>query len=781
MDHDVGMDSIRDARIEACSRMAQTLGRIVASVLEPETVLDEICESIFHHFGYDLVEVWLPVDGGKALELTSVAGRTIDGYLSSRPRIELGSGLGLIAEAFETRTPVMVNDVSADPKFLGMDRFPETSAELVLPMVTAGKAYGAINIESNRSGAFSEEDRVAMGAIAIQAAVTLRNVELFEAEAQRRKEAESLMAASSSVVASLDRTEVLRKILDGLSAVLGAESGSIMLKEGDRVVFISTRGIDADSIENDFPSLEKIHYVQRVLEEKRAIIVADTATDPHWFHVEGHDEVVSWLGVPLVSGGEAIGLLTLDSTRPGFWNEGHLAIASSFADHATIAILNARLYGEAMRRRKEADTLREVSAAMGSSLDLATTLDLVLEGISRVLEFDSGNIMLKRGSRIEIVASRFPEERYRYDTSGDFSVIPSIKLAVEAGIPTLVSDTRLETHWHVEPGSTQEYIRSWIGVPLRSHDEPIGLLNLDHHQPGFYDGHALDLATGFAAHAAISIEHAQLYERAQREIEERKQAEALAREANSEKLDFLSGLVGVIAHEVNTPVGIAITAASHLREAIDTVARDFRDATLRKTDLESFLGAGCETVEMLENNLERVATLVRNFKKIAADQHLEEKRRFNVKEYLDVVILSFKPRLRTLPHKLIVNCPPDIEAETIPSALYQMLANLINNSFLHAFSDDMAGTATVDVRADGATLEIAYRDDGIGIPEETLPLIFKPFFTTARSNGGTGLGLSVVSSLAAKLGGSVGCTSKVGKGTEFVIRLPVIAQGGAQA
>ncbi|MDP3180032.1 MAG: HAMP domain-containing sensor histidine kinase, partial [Spirochaetaceae bacterium] len=261
------------------------------------------------------------------------------------------------------------------------------------------------------------------------------------------------------------------------------------------------------------------------------------------------------------------------------------------------------------------------------------------------------------------------------------------------------------------------------------------------------------------------------------EIEERKLAEARTQKANEEKLEFLSGLLAVVSHEVNTPAGVSVTAASHLQSLLGELRESYAAGTMDEEGFLRALDEGEEAMRIVLANLGRVADIVRSFRKIAADQQVEEKRRFDVKEYLDGILLGLKPKLVGTSPRIVVACPPGLEAETTPAAFYQIIANLILNSLMHAFPDGGSGMIEISVSDLDGDLEIAYRDDGVGIPGENLGQIFKPFFTTARARGGTGMGLYIVSNLVARLGGELSCESEPGQGARFRILLRGAAAG----
>jgi signal transduction histidine kinase len=163
---------------------------------------------------------------------------------------------------------------------------------------------------------------------------------------------------------------------------------------------------------------------------------------------------------------------------------------------------------------------------------------------------------------------------------------------------------------------------------------------------------------------------------------------------------------------------------------------------------------------------------------VAADQVSENKRLFNVKSYIDEVLLSLRPTLKKTSHKVVVECATDLMVESYPGAFSQILTNFIINSLVHGFAAEQAGEIGIAVKKSGGTLEVIYHDNGRGMPPDVRDRIFEPFFTTARSQGSTGLGLHIVFNIVTRtLQGTIECESSVGQGTSFILTMPVNSEG----
>ncbi len=241
----------------------------------------------------------------------------------------------------------------------------------------------------------------------------------------------------------------------------------------------------------------------------------------------------------------------------------------------------------------------------------------------------------------------------------------------------------------------------------------------------------------------------------------------------SEKLAALGGLVAGVAHEVNTPLGIAVTATSVLSETLDSLRQQFTAQTLTSQQFSDLLAQASDSTQMLVNNLQRAARLVRDFKQTAVDQVSEARSQFQVEQVLRALIASLHPETRKVPVEPLLECPSGLQMNSLPGVLTQVLANLILNSVRHAFADQAAPLIEIRLQEQSEQVLLDYRDNGWGVPESLRERIFEPFFTTKRGSGGSGLGLNIVYNLVArKLGGKLEFSSQPGQGVHFRLSLP---------
>ena len=243
----------------------------------------------------------------------------------------------------------------------------------------------------------------------------------------------------------------------------------------------------------------------------------------------------------------------------------------------------------------------------------------------------------------------------------------------------------------------------------------------------------------------------------------------------SEKFASLGQLVVGVAHDLNTPVGLAVTGASFVLEQSRKMGQQLEQGAVRKSDLTKFLGMIDEGAELVLGNVERAAHLIQSFKQVAVDETSEERRKFEMKDYLDEVLTSLRPKYKHTAICVSCECPDGLEMDTYPGLLTQVVSNLLINALTHGFGPDDKGAVKISVLDEGAWVGIECWNDGRPIPAKHLNRIFDPFLTTRRGQGGTGLGLNIVANIVTqRLGGAIRLASDSEQGTRFVVRIPKI-------
>lgn len=232
----------------------------------------------------------------------------------------------------------------------------------------------------------------------------------------------------------------------------------------------------------------------------------------------------------------------------------------------------------------------------------------------------------------------------------------------------------------------------------------------------------------------------------------------------SKKLAALGGLVAGVAHEINTPIGISFTAASFLADQAKLQQQLQPDNPLAETAVESS--------QMICQNLERAAQLISAFKQVSVDQSSEQRRTFDLIQYLDEILTALHPRLKRCQPKVTIEGPEHLPLDSYPGSYYQIFTNLILNSLLHGFENQPGGEILIKVEERENSLLIDYSDNGVGIPDGWHEKLFEPFMTTKRNQGCSGLGMHITFNLVSQLlKGHIRCLPN-SDGAHFQLELP---------
>ena len=242
----------------------------------------------------------------------------------------------------------------------------------------------------------------------------------------------------------------------------------------------------------------------------------------------------------------------------------------------------------------------------------------------------------------------------------------------------------------------------------------------------------------------------------------------------SERMASLGSLVAGIAHDVNTPLGVSVTATSFLQDRIKTLQSTYDDKKLTSGIMSSFLSDAQQSITLLTNNVNRASDLISSFKQVAVDQTSKAVREINVSEYLTEVVQSLAPNFKRTSHTIDIHCPDDLSIRCAPGVLAQILTNMIMNSLIHGFEDKPKGAIKLEITKQGENLIIDYCDDGRGLDDAALERHFDAFFTTRRGRGGSGLGTHIMHNLVTQtLSGTIRAFSQLGKGLQYRITIPV--------
>jgi len=444
------------------------------------------------------------------------------------PLTELPRGLGLLKLVLEGQT-VRVDDVREHPSYGGY--LPAGHLPIVsfmgLPLIYQNQVRGllAVSNQANRP-TFDQGDENLLGTFATQATVMLENARLFEQTQQSLRETGALYRASRAIGAAVSLEGVGQALMD-YAAISGVDVARNLLFEHDeqgRPAYIVMRerwAMDNRPVQPYGMRLSLQDYpLTPLLGSNEPIIVADVLTDSRANEmtrtfITTVSGLRSFAMVPITVGEHWIGMVFVGRNEPSTFTEEFLRGYWTLAGQAAVAIQSIRLLEETQQRAEQLGALTEVGRAIGSVLDRDKVLRLILERLDQVVPYDTVSLWLQEGELMRIHAVVGLE-----DQEGVVGLtVPTREDAlfrelISTKQPLIIADVQQDERFRGLGGT--EWVHSWLGVPLLSKGEVIGLLTIDKNETGFYTPETAQLALAFGQQAAIAIENARLFEEAQR-------------------------------------------------------------------------------------------------------------------------------------------------------------------------------------------------------------------------------------------------------------------------
>ncbi len=509
----------------------RTIAAAVSQVLEPDEVLSLVARQAAALVGAETVAVSLISEDGTHLLYKAAYGRWADQLFGQEKPIRSTSICGWV---MRTRKGFHSEDLAQDERAVEeIGEMPWLETAISVPLLTRGKAIGAIvafNKVGGRSFTYADLEQ-RLQPLADQAAVAIENARLYAAQQRRVQESRILLDIASVVSSTLDLNEVLKHVAQHVAQACGAHRCTILLLAGDEEMLIPLMSQFSDGhVDREMWRLfrdarypvpvSQVLEMQQVIREQRPLFVPDASASSlpvHWIEPLGVESV---LIVPLVSKERVIGLMGLDHVEEGLeFTAEQVDLAMAIAAQAATAVENARLFEEAKRRARQLEALTEIGRAIGSILNLDEVLQLILERLEDVVPYDAVSLWLREGEAMHIRAVRGFEGT---EAHIGFAVTLQDDLLSQEMVstqrPLILADAQQDERFRGLAGT--EWVCSWLGVPLLSKGEVIGLVTLNKKEPGLYTAEMAALALAFGQQAAMAIENARLFEETKQRAEE---------------------------------------------------------------------------------------------------------------------------------------------------------------------------------------------------------------------------------------------------------------------
>lgn len=518
--------AIENARLfEMAERRAaelETLRRVSLSLtasLKLETVLDAILRGTFELLtGVQNAHIFLYQAEDDRLIFGSA--RWSNGHTGqpfSEPRPD-----GLTYTVAREGEPVAVSDMRSHPLFA--DAPPDWKGAIIgLPLKIGQSVVGVMNVAYSKPHAFSEAELRILRLLSDQAALAVENAQLHRGMRSRVEEANALLEIAQAVTSTMDLTQLLRQIALRTAQICRANRCSILLIDpsGERLEPIMSQFADGHTkpelwhlFRTTGPDwVDDVPLFRQVVRQRRPAVIEDVARKDDvlprkWTEPFG---IQTLMAVPLISRDRAIGVMVLDHEAPAKrFSQGQVDLAEMIASHVAVSIENARLFEAEQMARRRAETLQKAATVLNSTLELEELLDVVLEELEKVVPYDSASVQLLRDEELEIIAGRgFRDPEKVMGLTFSAADEPDCLVIAEKR-PLLIPNVRAAYDDFAEEPHTR--IRSWLGAPLLSKGEVVGMITLDRTEVNAFSEEEADIALAFANHVAIALENARLYE-----------------------------------------------------------------------------------------------------------------------------------------------------------------------------------------------------------------------------------------------------------------------------
>lgn len=738
-------------RLAEQMRLVNEVSREIAAIHDLDTILSIIPDRLTGTFGYYHASVGILGDNGIEMYEAAQHSRAVG---RERFRIPL-QAKGMVPWVARNGRVHLSNDTRQDELWEPGKGLEASRSELTVPSIYRDRIIGIIDVQSEHTNAFDQDDISVLEALAGQVAVTIENARLYDENERQRRFAETLNRVSRLTASILNVHQVTQVVLKELNTLIPYDNALIALLDNDKlqVIYQTDKGAAHDVFRW---LVDESPLLYQIVREQEVMLIPDTADHRLWRKSDAWSATRSWVGVPLLRKGQAVGVVAIGSTIPHTYTAQDSKLLSVFLNQIAVTIDNAQLFEKAERREREARTLYEITRLL-VTLEEGTIPLSLLDKLNDLLLFDAAGMLLDGEPYRMIIRAKACvtdqavaeiEERLirSYNAlSGSHVNRQSLQRRV------VITDAATNS---AEPVTT---LPGRLSAPLLHGNYVMGIIELGHVDPLWYADPELRVMLIVANTTVTALENARLYQ----ELVGRAVSLQHAVDELAEVDRLRNELIQNISHELRTPL---------------TFVAGYVELLLAE-ELGELLPAQREGLEIVAAKTQVLIRLV-------SDILLQERSAGLSLEFVPVNLAALAEQavqgIYAASVEAGIQIVPDINpaVEPVladPTRIGQVFDNLLGNALKFSSSGD---TITVRVIAQVKRVRVEIEDTGIGIPADKLPHLFQRFYqvdgTPNRYRGGVGLGLAICKQIIEAHGGIIAVCSQDGVGSTFYFELPTI-------
>jgi len=739
-------------------KTAAEVSRDATSVREMDQLLGRAVDLICERFGFYYAAIYLVDDSGEYAVLKSAKGEAGHELLKRGYKLRVGRE-GMIGFVAETGQPHVVVDVEDDAVHYKNPLLPHTRSEMSLPLLVKERILGVLDVQSQKEGAFTEEDVEVLQTMADQLAVAYETARLFEAAHRQLRELTVLHTVALSVTQLVSEDSLIERVTQIIGDAFYPDNFGIIQVDVVKGMLRKHPSYRERVEDDNIPYPIGSGVTGMVAKEGKSWRVNDTSKELLYVAVD--PGTCSELCVPIKLGERVVGVLNTESTQLNAYTEADERLLSTVAGHLALALENARLFEAEHRMSEDLESLRQAGLHLTSSLELKPVLETTLDQVIRLVKADYARIYVveaeysQPNAPVVFGAESFCEgnnKRIQKVKSSIATCLDEMSLLVIQNHQKLILYNLIDSPWY------QKYNieGSIICLPLQVGEQLMGVVELFFATPNAFDRNDLRILELLFDQAALAIANARLFADVQSHTKELLNAVSLLREMDQKKNEFIQN----VSHELRTPLAVVLGYGELLESG----------------ELGDLKPEQLGPVSIIVRRLRGLSMILEDFLIILDVETYDQP--FDLVDLAKLLYKTLADSEGSIARagvRLEVEIDPDLlKTYGISSHLRRVIENLLGNALKFTPAN---GLIKVTLKGSGNEVILEIDDTGIGISPEQLPRVFERFYqvdgTSTRRYGGVGLGLALVKEVVEAHGGNVNVESQVGKGSSFRVTLPI--------